>query len=138
MRVGQVRGGAMSDTFFTAPSHWRWLVIVYFFVGGIAGGSYFIAALLDLFGEPRDRPVVRLGYYVALLGSMVSAVARIWLNAWGALLVVGVLLVGILLPLILHLRPRLLGHLSLPVGAALLLFGGFLMRVVIVLSSEGV
>ena len=60
----------MSDTFFTAPPHWRWLIIGYFFIGGIAGGSYFIAALLDLFGAPRDRPVVRLGYYVALVGSV--------------------------------------------------------------------
>jgi protein NrfD len=64
----------MSDTFFTTPPHWEWLVILYFFVGGIAAGSYFIAALLDLFGEPGDRPVVRLGYYVALAGAVLSAV----------------------------------------------------------------
>ena len=44
-----------SDTFFTAPPNWSWLVILYFFLGGIAGGSYFIAALLDLFGDVRDR-----------------------------------------------------------------------------------
>jgi protein NrfD len=293
----------MSDTFFTAPPHWEWLVILYFFVGGIAGGSYFIAALLDLFGEPRDRPVVRLAYYVAFVGIVISAVlltadlgrperfwhmlvqskrggpmfkywspisigswgitvfgmfafvsalaafgedwmvrwaglrklragvlgtlivvlgglcaffvagytgvllsvtnrpiwadtqlvgllflfsagstaaaalillgfwrgsdstlswlsqldsgalvlellalialvlslgsvARVWLNSWGALLV-GVVLAGILLPLALHWRPRLLGRLSIPAGAALALIGGFLLRVVIVLSAEG-
>jgi protein NrfD len=63
----------MSDTFFTAPPHWRWLIIGYFFIGGIAGGSYFIAALLDLFGAPRDRLVARLGYYVALVGIVASA-----------------------------------------------------------------
>jgi protein NrfD len=297
----------MSDTFFTTPPQWEWLVILYFFVGGIAGGSYFIAALLDLFGDPRDRPVARLGYYVALIGAVISAVlltadlgrperfwhmliqsergwpmlkwwspmslgswgislfglfaflsvlatleeggavrraglrrlrkgvlgtlivalgglfgffvagytgvllsvtnrpiwadthflgllflfsaassaaaalillgrwrgaetaatvhwlswvdsgalvlellvlialvvslgsvARVWLSLWGAVLVVGVVVAGILLPLALHLRPRLLGQLSVPAAAALVLVGGFLLRVVVVLSAEGV
>jgi protein NrfD len=295
----------MSDTFFTAPPDWRWLIIGYFFIGGIAGGSYFIAALLDLFGTPGDQPMARRGYYVALVGIVISgvllavdltrperfwhmliqseqgwpmfkwwspmsvgswgitlfglfaflsvlgalaeegwvhwaplhrlrgrmpkiiiallggllgffvagytgvllavtnrpiwadshwlgvlflcsaastaaallillgfwrdgrselvhrlsrfdsgalvlelmalialvvslgAVARVWLSAWGALLLVGVVFLGLLAPLILHLRPRLLGHLSVPVGAALVLVGGFLLRVVVVLSSEG-
>jgi hypothetical protein len=63
-------------------------------------------------------------------------VARLWLNAWGALLAVSVVL-RILLPLLLHWRPRLLGRRSLAVGAVLVLLGGFLLRVV-VLSSEGV
>ena len=37
----------MSDTFFTAPPHWQWLVILYFFFGGLAGGSYLIAVVAD-------------------------------------------------------------------------------------------
>jgi protein NrfD len=294
----------MSDTFFTRPPHWEWLVIVYFFVGGIAGGSYVIVTLLDFFGDERDRPVVRLGYYVALVGIVLSAalltadlgrperfwhmliqskrgwpmlkwwspmslgtwgitafglfallstlaaleeggtlrwarlrklragflgklitvlgiafgffiagytgillsvtnrpiwadtpllgilflfsagstaaavlillglwrgaddtvrwlsrfdggalvlellalialvislgsVARVWLSGWGGLLVGGVL-AGILFPLALHTRSHLLGRLSVPAGAVLILLGGFLMRMVIVLSSEGV
>jgi protein NrfD len=294
----------MSDTFFTAPPHWRWLIIGYFFIGGIAGGSYVIAALLDLFGTPRDRPIVRLGYYVALVGIIISgvllsidlgrperfwhmlfqsqrgwpmlkwwspmslgswgisafglfallstlaaleeggtlpwvrlrklragflgklitvlgivfgffvagytgillsvtnrpiwadtpllgilflfsagstaaaalillglwrgaddtvrwlswldrgalvleflalialvislgSVAHVWLSGWGGLLAGGVL-AGILFPLALHTRSHLLGPLSVPAGAVLVLLGGFLMRIVIVLSSEGV
>jgi protein NrfD len=294
----------MSDTFFTAPPHWRWLIIGYFFIGGIAGGCYFIAAVLDLFGTPRDRPMMRLGYYVALVGIIISgvllavdlgrperfwhmlfqsqrgwpmlkwwspmsvgswgisafglfaflstlaaleeggtlrwaglrklragflgtlivvlggvfgffvagytgillsvtnrpiwadthfvgvlflfsaastaaaalillglwrgaddtvrwlsrldggalvlellalialvislgSVARVWLNGWGALLA-GVVLAGILFPLALHARSHLLGRLSVPAGAVLVLLGGFLLRMVIVLSSEGV
>lgn len=55
-----------SDTFVTLPPEWRWLVIVYFFSGGLAGGSYALAALVHLFGAPEDRPLARLGYYVAL------------------------------------------------------------------------
>jgi formate-dependent nitrite reductase membrane component NrfD len=71
---------------------------------------------------------------VVSLGSLITA----WLNAWGVLLLVGVMILGILVPLALHWRPRLLGSdLSAPVAAALVLFGGFVLRVVIVLSSEG-
>src|SRR6266446_1302538 len=56
----------MSDTFFTAPPHWQWLVILYFFFGGLAGGSYLIAVLADFFGDASDRVLARLGYYVAM------------------------------------------------------------------------
>lgn len=45
---------------------WGFLVDVYFFIGGIAGGAYFTAALTDLFGTERDRPVAKLGYFIAL------------------------------------------------------------------------
>ena len=62
----------MSDTFFTGAPHWTWFIIPYFFVGGLAGGAYFLAALLDWFGRPEDRPVVRTGYDVAAVGGIVS------------------------------------------------------------------
>jgi protein NrfD len=55
-----------SSTFFTEAPHWRWLIVFYFFLGGLAAGSYFLAALIDLFGTREDRPLARLGYYVAL------------------------------------------------------------------------
>jgi len=55
-----------ADTFFTAAPHWSWLVIIYFFLGGIAGGCYFVAALIDLFGRASDRPLARLAYRIAL------------------------------------------------------------------------
>jgi formate-dependent nitrite reductase membrane component NrfD len=54
-----------SSTFFTASPHWHWLIITYFFIGGLAGGCYVLAVLLDLFGRLGDRPLARLGYYVA-------------------------------------------------------------------------
>ena len=62
----------MSDTFFTASPHWTWWIVFYFFVGGIAGTAFFLAALLDLFGRPADRPLARLGYYVAFAGALIS------------------------------------------------------------------
>src|SRR5689334_6976495 len=55
----------MPDTLVTYAPGWHWLVVFYFFFGGIAGGSYFIAAMLDLFGSDADRPLARVGYYVA-------------------------------------------------------------------------
>lgn len=297
----------LPSSFFTEAPHWRWLIAAYFFVGGLAGGSYLLAALIDFFGRPEDRPLARLGYYVAfpavvasgilltvdltrperfwhmlvqsntwrpmlkvyspislgswallafgafslvafaaaleeagrlrwpwlsrlrppaVLGSLVTVVgglwgfflagytgvllvvtnrpiwadtsllglnfivsaastsaallillgyrrwapvaglqalqrfdsivlvlelvalaglvaslgrvAAAWLSAWGAVLVVGVVIVGILVPLWLQWRPRLLRPgVSVPVAAALVLAGGFIFRVVVVLSSEG-
>ncbi|HYE90890.1 MAG TPA: NrfD/PsrC family molybdoenzyme membrane anchor subunit [Terriglobales bacterium] len=298
----------MPSTFFTAPPHWNWLIVFYFFIGGIAGGSFFIAALIDLFGRTEDRPLARLAYLIAFpavvvsglllivdltvptrfwhmllqnhtwrpmlktyspmsLGSwallvfgafafvaflaalrdagrlrwdwarsfrppgvagvvvavvgglfgffvagytgvllavtnrpiwadtpllglvfLISAastsaalllllaprrwrtlpgllalrrfdamllvlellavvalvlslgsLARAWLNAWGALLLIGVILLGIVIPLVLHVRARPLGRdLAAPVAAALVLVGGFVLRVVIVLSAQGI
>src|SRR5438034_2626841 len=62
----------MTDTFFPAAPHWRWLIILYFFVGGLAGGAYFLGAVLEWFGRPDDRPVIRTAYRVGLWGAVVS------------------------------------------------------------------
>jgi protein NrfD len=64
----------MPDTFFTEPPHWRWLIVLYFFIGGIAGGCFFLAALLQLFGRPGDRTIVRTGYYIAIIGVAISGI----------------------------------------------------------------
>jgi protein NrfD len=57
--------GAPSSTWFSTAPDWGWFIVLYFFLGGLAGGSYFLAALIDLSGRPEDRPLARLGYYVA-------------------------------------------------------------------------
>jgi protein NrfD len=82
----------MSDTFFTASPHWTWWIILYFFIGGIAGTAFMLVSLLGAFGDtsvrsresraarsgelPRYRlttlPIVRLGYYVAFIGVLIS------------------------------------------------------------------
>ena len=64
----------MPDTFFTASPHWGWWIVFYFFVGGIAGTAFLLASLLHLFGRPADRPLVRLGYYTAFIGAVVSGI----------------------------------------------------------------
>jgi formate-dependent nitrite reductase membrane component NrfD len=60
------------ETYFTAPPHWGWYIVTYFFVGGIAGGAFVISSLLALFGRAEDRAVVRLGHYLACGGALTS------------------------------------------------------------------
>ncbi len=63
-----------SSTWFSASPHWGWFIVLYFFIGGLAGGCYFLAALIDLFGRPEDRPLARLGYCIAFPCVAVSGV----------------------------------------------------------------
>ena len=52
----------MNDHLFTAPAHWGWLVVFYFFLGGLSAGTYVLSAMLDLLGGPEHRAAARLGY----------------------------------------------------------------------------
>jgi len=45
---------------------WEMSIVWYFFLGGIAGGAYFTAAIADNFGGVRDRGVARAGYLLSL------------------------------------------------------------------------
>jgi formate-dependent nitrite reductase membrane component NrfD len=47
------------------PPRWGWYVILYFFLGGIAGGVMAIGAGLELLGDQRDRDAVRLAHRLA-------------------------------------------------------------------------
>jgi protein NrfD len=67
-----MNGGVPSSTYFTAPPNWEWLIVLYFFFGGLAGGSYFLAVLIDFFGRPEDRPLARLGYYISFPAIVIS------------------------------------------------------------------
>jgi formate-dependent nitrite reductase membrane component NrfD len=51
---------------------WEWWIVFYFFVGGIAGGAYFTSAVVELVGEPADRPIARMGYYLAFPLALLS------------------------------------------------------------------
>ncbi|MGQ0649648.1 MAG: NrfD/PsrC family molybdoenzyme membrane anchor subunit [Gemmatimonadaceae bacterium] len=63
-----------ADTWFSTSPHWGWLITLYFFCGGIAGGALFLAGLLHILGRPTDRPTARLAHYLALAGAVVSGV----------------------------------------------------------------
>jgi formate-dependent nitrite reductase membrane component NrfD len=48
-----------------ASPDWGWLVVLYFFFGGIAAGAYFVGTLVDLLGEERDRPIAKAAFYIS-------------------------------------------------------------------------
>jgi len=109
----------LPSTLFTAPPGWHWLIVFYFFLGGIAGGAYFLAVLIDLFGDALDRPLARLGYLIALPVTVVCGILLILdlhrpLRFWHMMLQSETL------------RPMLKAWSPMSLGSwALLLFGGF-------------
>jgi protein NrfD len=75
--------------------------------------------------------VLELFAIACFLASLGNAAQALY-NAWGVLLVVGVVVAGIIVPFFLQRRPS---H-SVVLPAVLVLVGGFLLRTVILLSSE--
>ncbi|MBW3551985.1 MAG: polysulfide reductase NrfD [Gemmatimonadetes bacterium] len=67
----------MPDTYFSAAPDWTWWIVPYFFIGGIAGGAYFISALLVWFGRAEDRPVIHAGFYIATIGAVIGGILLI-------------------------------------------------------------
>ncbi len=47
-------------------AHWPFLIDVYFFLGGLAGGAFVFATAAQVLNPRRHRDVVRAGYYLAL------------------------------------------------------------------------
>lgn len=45
--------------------HWGIWIMFYFFVGGVAGGAFLIAAISQLFSDAGNRQVVRAGYLIS-------------------------------------------------------------------------
>ena len=62
-----------SDTFVTASPEWGWLVIFYFFFGGIAGGSLRHRRLDPPVRRPGGPPLARIGYYVSFPAVLLCA-----------------------------------------------------------------
>ncbi len=56
----------MGEHFAVAPN-WEWWILLYFFFGGLAGGSYAIGTLIRLVGAPADQRAARLAYVVSFL-----------------------------------------------------------------------
>lgn len=67
----------MTDLELVRAPRWDWLAVGYFYLGGIAGGSYALAAMADLFGGGRHRAVARWGYRVTLPALLLGTVLLI-------------------------------------------------------------
>src|SRR5215469_2923933 len=50
---------------FVQPPEWRWYILGYFFLAGLAGGAYALATMLRLWGRPADEPAARLCFLLA-------------------------------------------------------------------------
>jgi formate-dependent nitrite reductase membrane component NrfD len=51
---------------FVVDPNWGWWIILYFYLGGIAAGAYFLATLVDLIGGHKDdHEIARAGYWIA-------------------------------------------------------------------------
>jgi len=79
--LGSVPTRGLTATYYgqraLKPSDWRWLIITYFFIGGLAGAAQVIAGVLDLLGHRRDRALVSAARYLALGGALASPVLLI-------------------------------------------------------------
>src|SRR5215467_604063 len=51
---------------YTQPPEWRWYILAYFLLAGLAGGSYALGTMLRLWGRPSDEPAARLCFLLAL------------------------------------------------------------------------
>jgi len=68
---------APSSTWFTASPQWHWLIVAYFVLGALAGGIYFLSAMMDLTARGQHRRLARLGYLITLPLLMVIGVVLI-------------------------------------------------------------
>lgn len=83
-RAGFSRGerwSGQASNYYHIPlikkAHWGWEIIAYFFLGGLAGGSYLASTLAHLFGSQEDAGLVRAGRYVSLVGIAISPILLI-------------------------------------------------------------
>src|SRR5690606_21155112 len=94
-----------------------------------------LPGIADLHRMDRWVIVLEIVMLVAVMVSL-GPVLTAWLNAWGVLLLLGVVIPGMVVPLAARWGP--LRRLTLASTAVLILVGGFILRVVVVLSSESV
>ena len=52
---------------FASPPDWQWWILAYFFFGGLSGGSYALATLLRIVGDPRDVRASQIAYIASFI-----------------------------------------------------------------------
>jgi polysulfide reductase chain C len=51
---------------FVKPPEWTWLILAYFFLAGLSGGTYALGTMLRFFGRPADEPAARFAFLLSL------------------------------------------------------------------------
>jgi formate-dependent nitrite reductase membrane component NrfD len=66
-----------TPTYYERPAlkaaEWRWLIVTYLFVGGLAGAAQVIGEMVDVAGSRRDQQLVSAARYLAFVGALASA-----------------------------------------------------------------
>lgn len=80
-RGGRSAGDEARDSYYGIPvihrAPWRWEIPTYFFLGGLSGASYVIAAIAHLVGGREERHIVRAGRYLSLAALIPSPILLI-------------------------------------------------------------
>ena len=70
-----------ASTYYGVPlikkAHWKWQIILYFFLGGMAGGSFLTSTLADLLAPQKYRNLIRVGRYLSFVCILASPVLLI-------------------------------------------------------------
>src|SRR5262249_48867187 len=75
-RARGAAGGAPVNLFVADPD-WGFWIVVYFYLGGIAAGAYFVATLIEWFGRPEDVTLARIAYWIAFPLVLVCTLALV-------------------------------------------------------------
>lgn len=59
---------------YTQPPEWRWYILAYFFLAGLAGGTYALGTILRIWGTPRDESAARLCFLLALPATLLCPI----------------------------------------------------------------
>lgn len=58
-------------------AHWSWEIVLYFFLGGLAGGSFLVSSLASLFGFQKSTSLIRAGRYISFMSVLISPILLI-------------------------------------------------------------
>src|SRR6266851_10342644 len=74
---GEERPGEAS-TYYSMPlikrATWSWEIVLYFFLGGLAGGSFLVSTIAHLFGSDEDASLIRAGRYLSFVCILISPI----------------------------------------------------------------
>jgi formate-dependent nitrite reductase membrane component NrfD len=66
---GRTAGDEARNSYYGVPAihggEWKWMIAIYFFLGGLTSGSYIVATIARWFGGSTGQPIARAGRYVS-------------------------------------------------------------------------